>query len=125
MKHYLFLFLLGTPLFIIGCKTATESQPVVVKQGISGTVCASGSNVPISGATARLSAPDSIQTTTNGSGVYGFDNVPVGDYKVYFSAAGYGTSKQPVHVDSGSKSILNVSLTSQNDLAILNFHVQN
>lgn len=127
MKHY-FPFFHTAAIFslvvIAGCKTSTEPTILTVKQGITGTVTSSDSHSPISGVTVSLSAPAANQTTTNGQGAYRFDNVPVGNYTVSFSDPNYGSQNQPVHVDSGSNSILNVSLIPASSAAIVSFHVR-
>lgn len=111
-------------LIFSGCKTATDPITLTVKQGITGTVTASDSHSPISGVTVTLSDKASSQTSTNSNGAYRFDNVPVGDYTVSFSNANYGSQNQAVHVDSGSNSVLNVSLTPASAAAIVSFHVR-
>jgi hypothetical protein len=68
---------------------------------------------PIHGASIKLQATTSdwSQTgQTNEDGEFSFPTVPVGDYKITVTQAGFATSTQPVTVVSGSSPILHLQL---------------
>ncbi len=69
---------------------------------------------PIQGATATLRAQGSdwSKTTQSGSdGEFQFDAVPVGEYRITISHAGFGTLEQTLTVTSGEASVLHFPLS--------------
>ncbi|HXU38798.1 MAG TPA: carboxypeptidase regulatory-like domain-containing protein, partial [Blastocatellia bacterium] len=78
---------------------------------VSGTVTDAGTSSPISGATVALGART---TTTNGSGVYSFTNIPAGTYpSITASFAGYGSSTATtIAVSDSATTTRNFALTA-------------
>lgn len=82
--------------------------PPAATGSISGTVVSSADDSPIAGAT--VSTDTGQATTTNGSGFYLIDNVPVGDRTVSASATGFVTGAQNATVVEDTLSLLDFSL---------------
>ena len=127
MKHS-FLFFGGVVFFfsLSGCKTSTENTTNTVKYSIAGTVRSySGNHFDgvTQGVVVRLSYPDTIETTTNSFGNYRFDNVPSGNYFLYFTKLGLAPYSKNLHIDSNMT--IDVSLSSALlDTGVLMIHVQ-
>jgi hypothetical protein len=66
----------------------------------------SGASVTITGG----SISTTVNTTTNSSGVYNSNWVPVGSYTVTVSAAGHTTQSQSTTVTTGNTTTLNFKL---------------
>jgi hypothetical protein len=93
----------------IGSFSYPSCTPVGAGGTISGTVTAQSGGAPISGATLRLGTRS---TTSNGSGVYTFSNVPAGSYtQLTASRSGFATGTiSPVVVTDGGTTTDNFSL---------------
>jgi|GEM_PF-427260 len=95
---------------------ATTAKPADQSQTgtLRGTVTGTGRKA-ISGATVTLWSSEGKQYTanTNASGVYRFDNLPVGYYAAYFHARGYRDQQVYPGIFSGSETVKNIHLTNQ------------
>jgi large repetitive protein len=92
--------------------TATLNFALATGGKVAGTVTNS-SGVAISGAAVNISGgsiPTTVNTTTNSSGVYNSNWVPVGTYTVTVSATGFTTQSQSVNVTTGNTTTLNFTM---------------
>jgi hypothetical protein len=92
--------------------TATLNFALATGGKVAGTVTNS-SGVAISGAAVNISGgsiPTTVNTTTNSSGVYNSNWVPVGTYTVTVSATGFTTQSQSVNVTTGNTITLNFTM---------------
>lgn len=76
---------------------------------LTGTVTHAVTAMPISGATVTLSGVGS--TTTNGSGVYTFNQVAAGNYTLTVSATGFNGDNANVTISTGATTTRNFALT--------------
>lgn len=113
---------------ITGCKTSSDpNHPDTIKYSIAGTVTTYNSATgakPFPGVTVGLSYPDSNETTTNNFGTYRFDNIPSGNYFLYFTKTGFVPLSQNIHVDSNITFNIEMYVTFF-DTSIIMEHVQN
>jgi len=93
--------------------TATGAFAQAISGNLVGTVLDSSSAV-VTGATVAATKIDTgvtSTTTTNSTGAYHFENLPVGTYKVVVTSKGFKTSIQQVDVVLNQTGTLNVTLT--------------
>lgn len=64
--------------------------------GILGTILHKGTMRPIAGAEVRLADYAERAVSTDAKGIFQFNNLPPGEYKILISAAGYYASEAPV-----------------------------
>ncbi len=77
---------------------------------IDGTVTDASTGDPIDGASITA---NSYTNTTDEYGYYTIADVPVGDYMVEASAAGYFSDSKPAHIESGATDTVNFTLTQK------------
>ena len=77
---------------------------------IDGTVTDASTGLPIDGASITA---NSYTNTTDEYGYYTIADVPVGNYMVEASAAGYVSDSKPAHVESGATDTVNFTLTQK------------
>ena len=93
--------------------TATGAFAQAISGNLVGTVIDSSSAV-VTGATVAATKIDTgvtTTTTTNSTGAYHFENLPVGTYKVVVTSKGFKTSIQQVDVVLNQTGTLNVTLS--------------
>src|SRR5215469_14994346 len=93
--------------------TATGAFAQAISGNLVGTVLDSSSAV-VTGATVAATKIDTgvtSTTTTNSTGAYHFENLPVGTYKVVVTSKGFKTAIQQVDVVLNQTGTLNVTLT--------------
>ncbi len=76
---------------------------------LTGTVTNASNGAPIVGAAVSLSGVG--DTTTNGSGVYNFNNLDAGSYTVSVTAAGFNPDSDAVNINAGATTTKNFALT--------------
>ncbi len=104
MKHYLTVFLLFLPLFIIAQN---------LTQTIRGKVTDADTGQPLAGATVQL-IENQTGAVTDSVGNYRLENVPVGRYQIQANYLGYQTlTITEILVESGREVIQNIELSEQ------------
>jgi outer membrane cobalamin receptor len=100
-------------LFVAACLISGVSLHATIFGKIQGIVH-DPQHRPVAGASVKLQAITSDwnqSTQTNQDGEFTFTAVPVGDYRITVTLAGFDTSEQTVTVTSGSSPILHFQLT--------------
>jgi subtilisin family serine protease len=90
---------------------AVSQSPMGDTGAIAGVVTDASSGSPIAGATVVADGPVSRSTTTDASGAYSFNPVPVGTYDVTASMFGYGSASQSAEVLADQTTTVNLALT--------------
>lgn len=73
-----------------------ESIPSESESGILGTILYQATKRPIAGAEVRIAEYEEYAASTDVRGIFQFNNLPAGEYKIFISAAGYYASEAPV-----------------------------
>jgi subtilisin len=98
----------------LAVKAAGGTVPVV-NGNIEGTVTDAETNSGIGGAIVNVDGTN-YSATTNSNGNYTITGVPVGSYTVTASASGYQSSSLQVSVNENETSIVNFSLSPEDDV---------
>lgn len=87
----------------------------VLTQTIRGTVVDADSKLPVIGATVKIVGSNPVMgTSTNVSGQYQIDKVPIGNITLQVSYVGYESKTIPdIDVNAGKETVLNISLQEQ------------
>ncbi|MCM3630196.1 carboxypeptidase regulatory-like domain-containing protein [Paenibacillus glycanilyticus] len=99
----------------VSAPASSATVSVVAIGGVTGTIIDKSTGLPISGitvqATTVIGGTNAGQTTSNGGGVYGFPQLPVGSYNLTFSLNGYQSTTATTTVVAGIIQTVNVTLT--------------
>ncbi|CAM3515804.1 carboxypeptidase regulatory-like domain-containing protein [Paenibacillus lupini] len=100
---------------MISAPASLSTVSVIALSGVTGTIIDKATGLPLSGVTVQATAlpgnTNAGQTTSNGGGVYGFPQLPVGSYTLTFSLTNYQSTSAAVTVVAGVVKTVNVTLT--------------
>lgn len=104
------IFLFSVALILAYCVNAQ-----ILTQTIRGTIVDADSKLPIIGATVKILNSNPVKgATTNASGQYQIDKVPVGNITLQITYVGYESKTIPdLDVNAGKEFVLNISLQEQ------------
>ncbi len=83
---------------------------------IEGTVVDAATNLAMAGVSVTLQDQDGMSTTTDIAGDFTLWNIPVGQYRLYFSLPGYPMVTIPVSINSGEALDLGSVLMSKSEI---------
>jgi hypothetical protein len=91
------------------------AEAQVLTQTIRGTIVDTDSKLPVIGATVKIAGSHPvIGTSTNLSGQYQLDKVPIGNITLHISYVGYERKTIPdIELNAGKETVLNISLQEQ------------